>query len=502
VPETGRIVEVLSLAGYLIALLWIGFRSARQVRTSEDYTLAGRDLPWIVVLATTAATMIGGGASVGIVGNVWKVGIAAALITIAWHLQLIFTGLWVAPQLRGMNLITVGDFIGLKFGPLARALAVVNCLIFLVGAMTAQLVAMGSVTEQFLGLPYRWALLVAAGVTIFYSTAGGMRAVVKTDVLQFVILVFGMSVASVVLLYRHGGFGGLVEKLDAAHFHVAGAWSWWNIAGLFLTFLLGETFVPPYVVRCFAAKDAQQARWGVAGAGIFLVVFLPIVTFALGSAAKAEFADEAAVRAADAAKGDPTAADAARAEQERKVLPLLLRRTLPPWLAGVMIAALVAATMSSADSVLSCGATIVMEDLYARYADPHATDRRMLRVAQAATLVMGVAAAAAAYFFSRNVVEVLKFVYDYWAPTMIVPFVVGIFWYRPTRIYAVVASMVGGFVVTTIWRFGLGSPYDLGAVVGLAAALAVFVAALPLTARIRLRAAFEPERTLHGGEER
>jgi SSS family solute:Na+ symporter len=123
------------------------------------------------VLATTAATMIGGGASVGMVSRVCEIGIAAAVVTCAWHLQLIFTGLFVAPKLRDLNLITVGDYFHMRFGPLARELAVVNCVIFLVGALAAQMAAIGLVTNSILGVPYSTALLIGATVTIFYSSS-------------------------------------------------------------------------------------------------------------------------------------------------------------------------------------------------------------------------------------------------------------------------------------------------------------------------------------------
>ena len=173
-----RIYEFGALFAYLAVLLWIGLRSARKVHSWVDYTLAGRNIPWVVVLATTAATMIGGGASVGMTSRVYEVGIAAAFITSGWHLQLIFTGLWVAPKLRKLNLVTVGDYFELKFGKFARLLAVINSVIFLLAATTAQLAAMATVTNSILGVPYWLALLIGASVTIFYSTVGGIRAVV------------------------------------------------------------------------------------------------------------------------------------------------------------------------------------------------------------------------------------------------------------------------------------------------------------------------------------
>ena len=204
--DSSRMVELAALIAYLAVLLWIGLGSARRIRTSTDYTLAGRNVPWVVLLATTAATLIGGGASVGTVARVYEIGVAAALITCAWHLQLIFTGLWAAPRLRRLDLVTVADFFELKFGRVARVMATAHCLLFLVGALVAQMAAMATITASTAGIPYGAALLIGAAVTIFYSTVGGMRAVVATDVLQFVILVGGMAAASGMLIYEQGGF--------------------------------------------------------------------------------------------------------------------------------------------------------------------------------------------------------------------------------------------------------------------------------------------------------
>lgn len=395
-----QFLELGTLGIYLLVLLGIGLRSARQVRSSLDYTLAGRQVPWMVVLATTAATMIGGGASVGMVSKVYEVGIAAALVTCAWHLQLIFTGLWVAPKLRGLNLITVGDYFELKFGPLARELAVVNCIIFLVGALAAQMAAIGTVTNAVLGVRYETALLIGAMVTIFYSTVGGIRAVIKTDVLQFAILVVGIGAASGILMARSGGFGAMAEAARDGQFHVTQTLSVTRVVSLFFAFLLGETFVPSYTVRCFVARDSRQARWGVAGAGIFLLLFLPVATFVLGTSAQINPEVRRAVAlekqeiiksALDA--GSPISEEDADKKSLQIAFPALVRTTFPPVLAGIVIAAIVAAVMSSADSCLSCLSTVVMEDNYRRHINPDATDHQLLRVAQFSTLLTGVGAA-------------------------------------------------------------------------------------------------------------
>ena len=486
--DTDRLLESGTLAAYLVVLLWIGIRSSRKVKTSLDFTLAGRGVPWAIVMATAAATMIGGGASVGMVSRVYEVGIAAAFITCAWHLQLIFTGWFVAPKLRGMNLITVGDYFHVKLGPIARELAVVNCVIFLVGALAAQMAAIGTVANNVLGVRYEVALLIGAAVTVFYSTVGGMRAVITTDVLQFVILVVGIGAAAATLVVQQGGFTEMLQQTDPEHFHLTGNWSGIEVISLFFAFLLGETFVPPYAVRCFVAQDAAQARAGVAGAGIFLLFFLPVATFALGTSARIQ----PEVRQAIQQETDRNLDEAARlgrqmSEEEaagkaRQIaFPALVRATLPPIFAGIVVAAIIAAVMSSADSCLSCLATVVMEDYYRRHINPQASDRGLLRIAQGTTLIAGSGAAVWALFQS-NVAELLVFIYDFWAPTMVLPFLVALFWYRPARIPSVVLSMIAGTIATVTWRFGLDSPWDIGpALFGFAVAVVTFFVSLPLS---------------------
>ena len=145
-----------------------------------------------------------------------------------------------------------------------------------------------------------------------------------------------------------------------------------------------------------------------------------------------------------------------------------------------MIAAMTAAAMSSADSVLSCNATVVMQDIYRRYINPRAEDRALLRVAEWTTLGTGIAAALLAYLY-QDIISVLVFVYDFWAPGMVLPFLVGLFWYRADRAPAVVASMAAATAATVLWLW-LDPPGDLGAALfGVGVAVGVFLGALPFT---------------------
>ena len=143
----------------------------------------------------------------------------------------------------------------------------------------------------------------------------------------------------------------------------------------------------------------------------------------------------------------------ARQQANQSALPTLVRTTLHPLFAGLLIAAIIAAVMSSADSCLSCLATVMMEDYYRRHLAPQATDPACLRVARMTTLICGFAAAICAWYFS-NIASILEFVYDFWAPTMVLPFAVGLFWYHPRRVPAVIVAMATGFPTALGWRMG------------------------------------------------
>ena len=236
-------------------------------------------------------------------------------------------------------------------------------------------------------------------------------------------------------------------------------------------------FIPPYTVRFFIARDPRQAKLGISGSGIFLLLFLPITTFIIGLSAIV----------------DPEVQLAAQGGVQQ-VFPALVRATFHPVFAGIMIAAMMAAAMSSADSVLSCHATVIMEDIYRKYFNPQAKDRLLLRVAQWTTLITGIAATIFAYYF-RDIIQILEFVYDYWAPGMVLPFLVGLFWYQPKRIYAVVISMFVGSASTTIWLW-LGSPWDVGAaLLGFAAAVTGLFVVLPFTSKLKLGNLFQPRKS-------
>ena len=174
---------------------------------------------------------------------------------------------------------------------------------------------------------------------------------VKTDVLQFVVLVSGIGAASIYLLAKNGGFAAILQVTGEAPFQfTTDEWPAMRLITLFFGFFLGEMLVPSYAVRCFIARDVQSARWGVAGSGILLLCFLPVAIFIMGISAQVDPDVQQAVLASGNA-------------DSQIVFPALMRETFPAAISGIMIAALIAAVMSSGDSCLSCISTIMIVKL-------------------------------------------------------------------------------------------------------------------------------------------
>jgi len=186
--------------GYLTFVFSKGVLKVRQVSNTDDFLVAGRNVGWFFLLCTMGATVVGGGASIGAIGRTYDWGVLMLLVSLGWYLHFIFAGLWVAPRFREAKLYTVAGYFGHRFGEGPRFFALLLSLLFSVFIVAAQMAAFGSVmaaiapqladAENVL----RWAILIGGVLVITYSTAGGLLAVIHTDVYQFIILIVGFAI--------------------------------------------------------------------------------------------------------------------------------------------------------------------------------------------------------------------------------------------------------------------------------------------------------------------
>ena len=461
---------------YFAVVLAIGYVSMGKVKGFEDYAVAGRRLPVVFLFATMAATATGGGATIGRASQSYESGIVMFTATAGFVLNQVLSGLFLAPRIRAIGrLYTVGDVMGFYYGRAAHALTGMFSFLYSVTLFGVQLLAMGRILQTITGLPLVPLLIAGSALTILYTGVGGMWAVIYTDLLQFIVLAFGITTAALVAIHAAGGVGALVSELDPVLMSPAGDWPSSQILAIFVAFLLGEALAPYFVQRYLATKTPSDTRWGVTLFGSYYG-FYTIVVIALGLSGVVLLGDV----------------------EPDVVLPSIVRDFLPIGLRGVVFAALLAAVMSTGDSILNNASVIFTRDLYQRFFRPSASDKNMLVWSKASTILIGAGGVVAALSVP-DVFALLVYTYTLWAPSILPPLVVALLWGAPTerRIspWAAAPAIVAGIVTTSVWGPSvLGELLVIPAVVaGVAANLVVLAIVHTVTTGRDPHDAFVPE---------
>ncbi|WNL38097.1 sodium:solute symporter family protein [Halomonas sp. PAMB 3264] len=440
-----NLVDLLGLLLYFAILIVIGYRSAKKVSNSSDFAVAGNKIIWPILFATLAASFLGGGASMGRAGKTFEEGYVFMFAASAFPIATVLAGLFIAPRLkRYIGAQTVGDIMAYHFGASARLFTGIFSLIFCVGILGAQALAVGTVFHMILGIEVSTGILIGMAVVLIYSTLGGMWAVIQTDVVQFLMLAIFLPLTMLIGVHDLGGPAALVERLPEAHFSLMGDYSIGMFISIFVAFLLGETLVPPYTQRALSAPDSRHAKIGYSLAGGFGFLFY-FVSATIGLVALVLYPNISPDQA----------------------MPALIRDALPVGLTGLVLASLLAVVMSTADSYLNSAAVIFVSDIYKPFIEPEVSEKRRLWIERLVNLVIGVGAVIFA-LYATSIVDALLLSYSLWAPTILLPFVFAVLLnLRCAR--SAIAAMLGGALITTLWKWG---PLDMQGMTGLTALIA------------------------------
>ncbi|WP_413616180.1 sodium:solute symporter family protein [Halomonas cupida] len=444
-----NLIDLFGVLIYFAVLIVIGYRSVKKVSSSSDFAVAGNRIIWPILFATLAASFLGGGASMGRAGKSFEDGYVFMFAASAFPIATVLAGLYIAPRLkRYTNAHTVGDIMAHHFGAGARLFTGIFSLIFCVGILGAQALAVGTVFHAILGIDVSTGIITGMAVVLIYSTVGGMWAVIQTDVVQFLMLAIFLPLTMLMGIHELGGPVALVERLPEAHFSLMGDYSLGMFLSIFIAFLLGETLVPPYTQRALSAPDSRHARIGYSVAGGFGFLFY-FVSATIGLVALVMYPGISPDQA----------------------MPTLIRDILPVGLTGLVLASLLAVVMSTADSYLNSAAVIFVSDIYKPFINPQVSESRRLWIERLVNLLIGIGAIIFA-LYATSIIDALLLSYSLWAPTILLPFVFAVlFDLRCSR--SAIAAMLAGATVTIAWKWG---PFDLEVLTGLTALIAGVVA--------------------------
>jgi len=412
---------------YLSVVLLLGLWSGKGMKSLQDFAVSHRSYTSMVIFATLSASFIGGGFSIGNAEKVFRMGIVNVVALWGFSLKEILVAKFIAPRMGNFpGVISTGDIMERGYGKAAKVVTGFFSVFLCAGIVGAQVGAMGLIFNVFLGIKPIWGILIGCGIVIAYSTVGGMRAVVLTDIIQFCVLAIGIPAALVFGIVKAGGF----SAVSAA--------------------VLGETLVPPYVQRLFIGKDATHTARGTMLSGVFSIPFFAI-TGAIGLVALA--LDP---------KLDPNLA-----------MPYVIRTVLPAGVRGIVIAGVISIVMSSADSFLNGAATSCINDLAKPLRKNPLSERQELLLAKLTNCFVGVLAVIFAIKI-RSVLDILIYAYNFWAPVILVPLAAVLLGVRVTKV-GFVAGVVAGIAAVLIWNSLLRSPGGVnGLVIGVSCNLIAF----------------------------
>jgi SSS family solute:Na+ symporter len=397
------------LVVYSIAIVGFGLWTARFIRHSSDFFVAGRSLGPGLIFASMLAANIGAGSTVGVAGLAYRDGISAWWWVGSAGLASIVFGIWVAPALwrlaKAHDFFTTGDYLQFRYGESVRGIVAVIICVGSLAILAGQLIAGAAILNVITGMP-RWAgALTGATVMTIYFTAGGLLGSAWVNSIQLVVMLAGFAMALPVLLAGAGGVAAVTGPLVPAWFgdftYSRGPESGWTY--FYLTF---PAFIvsPGLIQKSYGARDAPALTRGIMlnAAALLLFAFVPTL---IGMSA----------RVTTPGISDPNA-----------VLPTVFVQQLPLWLGALALSAVFSTEVDTCDAILFMLSTSMSQDIYKRHVNPAATDAQLLRVARVSAVVGGTLGVILSIYLT-TVAQAVGLFYSVLAVTLFVPLLVGLY---------------------------------------------------------------------------
>ncbi|MEM7739911.1 MAG: sodium/proline symporter PutP [Pseudomonadota bacterium] len=459
---------LVSLGAYFILMLGIGLYAYRKsTADSAAYLLGGRQLGPAVGALSAGASDMSGWILLGLPGAVYVAGISSAWIAVGLIVGAFFNYLLVAPRLRvytelADDAITIPDYLEKRFGDTSRALRLLSAvviIVFFTVYTSSGVVAGGKLFEASFGLDYRVGLFLTVGVVIAYTVFGGFLAVSLTDFVQGCIMFVALVTVPIVTIGMLGGFGGagaLLNDTNPALLSVfqeatsdggARALSALGLISL-LAWGLGYFGQPHIIVRFMAirsVKDISTARH----IGMTWMVITVLGAVLTGLAGRAYIASDAGGLAGAL---NETAGGGVDAFDPETIFILLSQVLFHPLVAGFLLAAILAAIMSTISSQLLVSSSSLTEDIFRVFVKRSATDRELVLVGRLSVVAVSLVAIALAFDRSSNILSLVSNAWFGFGSAFGPVILFSLFSSRMTRDGAL-AGMLTGAVVVLVWVY-------------------------------------------------
>jgi SSS family solute:Na+ symporter len=434
--------DVTTFLAFIGLVLAVSLYASRRQQGSQDYFLAGRNLPWWLIGFSLIASNISTEHFVGMAGRGYELGLAIASYEWMAAVTLVVVGIFFLPKFLRAGIYTIPEFLEYRYSTASRTLMSVYILLAYVFVALATVLYSGALAmeaifgiDTILGI---WLIGILAGI---YTTYGGLKAVVWSDLIQGAALLLGGVLVTVLGLVEIGGIDEfLLHGRDKLHTvlpadHPEMPWVAVFIGGLWIPNLFYWGLNQFITQRTLAARSLRHGQRGIMLAAALKLV-IPIIIVFPGIMATRLYAD--------------------RIDLADQAYPVMIREVLPAGLTGIMFAALFGAVMSSLDSLLNSAATIFTMDVYKRHLRPRAEPARLIVVGRVATGILVIVGCLWAPMVAGagSVFQYIQMFWGFISPGIVAVFVFGLIW-RKVPPSAAVGAMVLGIPVygLLLWQF-------------------------------------------------
>jgi sodium/proline symporter len=435
---------------YLVGMMGIGVFFYYRTKNLSDYILGGRGLSPAVAALSAGASDMSGWLLLGLPGAMYAGGMSNIWIAIGLSIGAYLNWQFVAKRLRKYtekagDAITLPDYLENRFNDTSRVLRVMSAvviLIFFTIYVTSGLVGGAILFEKSFGMNYQLALWVGALVIVSYTFLGGFMAVSLTDFIQGILMFIALLLVPVIVINVLGSWGEVVAKagaIDASHVDAFSGMTFLGIISL-MAWGFGYFGQPHILARFMAIRSANEVPKARLVGMIWMVCGLFGAIFT-GFAGIAYFAD-------------------APLENSETVFIALTQVLFNPWIAGLLLAAILSAIMSTVDSQLLVCSSAIAEDFYKQILRKEAKPRELVWIGRVSVLVLALVATSLASNPDSKVLDLVAYAWGGFGAAFGPIVILSLFWNRMTRNGALVGMIVGALTVI-VWKNLTGGFFDL-----------------------------------------
>jgi SSS family solute:Na+ symporter/sodium/proline symporter len=432
------------IAIYLALLVVVSIYKSRSVKTQEDFMVAGRVVPWYLLVGTLVCTWIGSGSLFGGAGRAFREGFSALWMSAgAWvGIAIVY---FLAGKVRKIAQFTVPDILEKRYHPSARLLGTIAIVIAYLTIASYQFIGGGRLLNLlFPDLDPVYAKAIIAGFVVLYTVMAGMMSIVTIDVVNGLMIIISIVIAAPFALNEAGGWAELTANLPTTHFDVFGRLGLLPALGLFFpTFflLLGESSI---YQKFFAAKDAKSAKKAVIGMiiGVLIIETLMAATAIFGSGIY--WNDPGFV-------SEGWSFTTAQQGNTETILLQIARFNLPVVVGLLLLTGAVAIIFSTANTFLMVPSTNLARDVYQRFINPNISEKGIIRFQRIMIVLLAVIAYIVSSFFT-SILDMALYAYTM-VGAAVTPALLAAFLWKRVTVAGGVASITAGMIVTLIFGF-------------------------------------------------